>query len=249
MTRSEAEEAEAWLQQARRSLAPNLADRARVRVALGSALAAPLPSSAATRLGNVGRILARRLPALALVGVVAGGAGYWLGYHAASQTRPARVSEPQLQRAARTPAALVPPPAAQAQAPAAVGDRQEPRDSGARTGSGSMRRADPNAPPDPRSTLGEQLPEVQLDEELRTLRRAEHAQREGNPRLALVLLEELSQSTRGGKLLEEREAEAVVARCALEPEQATALRSAFERTHPASVYLERIKHSCGSGAE
>jgi hypothetical protein len=256
MTRIESEE-EALLALGRATLAPSAADHARVRVSLTSALAATLPeltsipeptsipeaaseASAVVRSPSLGaaKIWVVRLLAAALIGGTGTGVGYWAGYRAGQLTPSAHLHLPP----PRTPLAAPPTESAAPSAPTApLSSNVAPPQSPSPVRSNTARRRDLTAP---RSNA-----EIPVDEELRTLRRAERALRQGNPRLALVLLEDLNRSTRGGRLLEERAAEMVIARCALEPNEATRLSLEFERAHADSVYLDRVKRSCGPGGE
>jgi len=94
------------------------------------------------------------------------------------------------------------------------------------------------ASPIPSAALG-------LDEEVRQLRRVERAIREGNPRFALVLLEELDQLMPAGQLLEERRAASIMANCQLGASDAAAKARAFAAKHRGSAYLTRVIEICG----
>jgi len=100
----------------------------------------------------------------------------------------------------------------------------------------------PSASPAPSSRLG-------LDEEVRQLRRVERAIREGNPRLALVLLEEVDQSMPAGQLLEERRAASIMANCQLGSADAVSNARAFAAKHSGSAYLTRVIAICGLEGE
>ena len=250
MTRMESEE-ETMLALGRGALAPSPADRARVRASLRSALAAALPHAtdvpeapvagdSGTASGifwpnlGVAKAWVARLGTAALIGILGTGVGYWAGYRAGLTARSAQSSPPP----ARPPLSSAPSASVAASASSVPPSEQVVTRPArpARTSAAPHR----SEAPAPRPAL----PEAPVDEELRTLRRAERALRQGNPRLALVLLEELSRSTRGGRLLEERAAEMVIARCALEPSEGARLSLEFERTHSESVYLDRVKQSC-----
>ncbi len=96
--------------------------------------------------------------------------------------------------------------------------------------------------PAPSSTLG-------LDEEVRQLRRIERAIRESNPRLALVLLEELARAIPAGQLLEERQAAGIMANCQLGAAAAVAAARVFVAKHAGSAYLTRVIEICGLESE
>ncbi len=232
MTQIESE-AEMRLALARRAMAPSAADRARVRLALRSSLATPSPEVTAEvtvpKLGFAKIWTTRALVTALMAGV--GAVGYWSGYRAGREAGRAQGPQP----AAHSPLNAARVANASASAAPTVDDAPPVAPVHA---IGAARRAESSAPP--------AVPGVPIDEELRALRRAEHALRQQNPRLALVLLEDLNRTTRGGRLLEERAAELCIARCALEPSEATRLRLEFEQSHASSVYLNRVKHSCES---
>jgi hypothetical protein len=95
----------------------------------------------------------------------------------------------------------------------------------------------------------ESKPPADPEQELRTLRRVERAQREGNPRFALALLDELDRTSPRGKLGEERHAARTVALCTLDDAQSTAQARAaeFAARHSRSVYLPRVRQACAVG--
>jgi hypothetical protein len=78
------------------------------------------------------------------------------------------------------------------------------------------------------------------------LQRAQAELKNGHPLQALLLLDELDESYPGEVLLEERSAVRVHAQCAASrsPSSLVAARS-FMRAHPASLYVDRIRHACG----
>jgi hypothetical protein len=249
MTQIEFEE-EALLQTARRAMAPAVTDRARVRLSLLSALSAPVviaetagdvPNASAppTRAVAAGSALGKALR-FALFGAVFAGAGFGAGYWQASQPQ-AKRSALVVALPALSATAQVVPNAAEALPDAPQSETPTTAKANPVTPRGSVAVVPSHGSPPV------VLPEAALDEEVRTLRRAERAVRERNPRLALVLLEELSQTSKGGRLLEERDAESIVARCMLEPNGAAALGQAFEQAHPESVYLDRVRQSCRIG--
>ncbi|MEO6599738.1 MAG: hypothetical protein ABIQ16_07690, partial [Polyangiaceae bacterium] len=95
---------------------------------------------------------------------------------------------------------------------------------------------------DPREPLG-------LDEEVRQLRRVERAIREENPRLALVLLEELDLAIPQGQLLEERKAASLMASCQLGVPAAQDNARAFASEHAQSAYVARVIAICRLAAD
>jgi hypothetical protein len=87
--------------------------------------------------------------------------------------------------------------------------------------------------------------ESDIDEELRILRRVERAQRAGNPRLALALLDELDRDRPRGKLLEERAAARAVAQCSSTfGDSRAALLARFRARYSSSVYSPRVEAAC-----
>jgi hypothetical protein len=80
--------------------------------------------------------------------------------------------------------------------------------------------------------------------ELDALERAELALRDRRPALALDILNECERNVTPGRMREERQAAALVARCALFPEQRAALLGEFTRNYPGSAYAARVQRSC-----
>jgi hypothetical protein len=87
-----------------------------------------------------------------------------------------------------------------------------------------------------------------LAEEVRLLRRADRALRNGAPDVAERLLRDLAASHPDGQLREERAATRALILC--QREDGTAARSAAEKflaAHPASMYAARIRAACMEG--
>jgi hypothetical protein len=84
------------------------------------------------------------------------------------------------------------------------------------------------------------------------LARTERAIRSGEAPLALALLGELDQKFPVPALREEREAARVLAGCvlpgAVADDRARAPAERFIGAHPASVYADRVRESCGLAA-
>jgi hypothetical protein len=236
------------LARARAGLSPAPGDQERVRRSVTAALAGATtagaggpepfrgaPAPAARSLGVVRRTLA----ALAIAGG-AGSAGYMLGHRAG--TREAR--PPSGLEISPPPASPVPPPAPEispslglpaptagtfARVGAAGGPERQTRVVGAR----------PNAI-GRRTSLADSL-----EKEVSALRAIERALRDGQPGLALALLRELDRAVPEGRLVEEREATAAIARCALDQVPfGVDLAEDFGARHPGSVYLERVLQAC-----
>ncbi|HLK92479.1 MAG TPA: hypothetical protein VKZ18_21465 [Polyangia bacterium] len=223
------------LARAQRAASPDASDVARVRRAIGAALAnggslaveraagAPRPASLQ---GWTSKLL--------LAGAIAaasGGAGYWVGHRAGA--REARSVPPALATAARTAEmqhpVLEPPPVVPAPPPAVPSLAPAHRDA---------HRA--VARPAPRPTDS-------LELEVLGLRNAERALRDGNPGLALAFLDELDRQVPRGQLTEERDAAATLARCTRGDHPfGLNLGQDFIGRHPGSVYRSRVEQACGA---
>lgn len=216
------------LARARAGFSPTEADRARVLQAMNAKLAAtptagPQAGASAPRAGlgwGAHLILA------GVVAVTAGGIGYKLGVRAGREAAPAPASSPDTRpppsRTVLNPASPPPPVSApSAAAPSAARPRL------------------------PRPVTVS--PAASLEAELRALRSVERALREHEPGMALALLRELDRTVPDGKLVEEREATAAIARCTLGdlPFGVSPARDFADR-HADSVYLERVEQACGA---
>lgn len=86
---------------------------------------------------------------------------------------------------------------------------------------------------------------LSLSQETRLVRDANSATRAGDPARALALLDEHARRFPRGVLVEERDAERVLATCAAgRRDEARALASRFLRTYPGSPMSGRVKSSC-----
>ena len=84
-----------------------------------------------------------------------------------------------------------------------------------------------------------------LGQEVRALRAVERALRDADPRLALAILQQLDRDVPQGKLVEERRATSVIARCSAgDVPFGVDLAEDFASDHPESVYLGRVEQSC-----
>jgi hypothetical protein len=139
--------------------------------------------------------------------------------------------------------------------------------SGSRSGAGSDSDSDSVSASDSAARLGTSPPaplaplraaaEPDLDPvepdpnalalELRALRRVERALRDGQPRRALALLGELDRDVPEGRLVEERLATFLMARCALVLGTPERLRRELTDSYPRSVYRARVEQSCRDG--
>ena len=261
-------DADAVIVRARAALSPTAGDVQRVRMAIDSALAAGATALAAgaaaatvTKVATVATVRmagtggpaapvawgASKLSVLALTAgltaLLAGGAGYLAGRRAGAR----QVQAPLLPATVvEIPASAIEPagPAATAPIPlASVTGALLPSASG--SGPASARRI-ARAPRAEGGAGTGVAPDPSLDQEVRALRSVERALRDRQPGLALALLAALDRDVPGGKLVEEREAMLVIARCA----QADApirveLEGAFAGRNPGSVYLQRVQQACG----
>lgn len=227
------------LHRARRGLSPNSADEARVLAATLGAAASPwallgpsVRSSGTTLSGRAAHFLAGAL-ALGLAGAV----GYGWGYRAG-------ISAPAVPAVAPAPRLQTDLPGVREAAPSASRQPESPEPSSAElapsatlsTTQGKARLGRDIAPP-AGSDNG-------LDEEVRQLRRIERAIREGNPRLALVLAEDLDRAIPKGQLHAERGAAVMMARCQLGVEGAEAHAASFVAENPGSGYAARLRQLC-----
>jgi hypothetical protein len=256
---------------ARRALSPTDADAQRVLAstlsALSAASAAPAAGSSApaaeplapTAQSSVAEAAAgwgalpKLLAALALAGA-SGMLGYGLGFRAGQTS-----SAPSLETAkTAAPAERIAAVArsnsdsASDSVPDSVSDSDSVSDpdSVTATGVGLARRSRP-APA--RLAAEQELSPIEPDPnalalELRALRQVERALRERQPRRALELLGELDRDVPEGRLVEERLATFLMARCALGLGTPARLRAEFNDAYPRSVYRARVEQSCADAA-
>lgn len=230
------------LRRARRGLSPTAGDESRV---LAATLAAGAPLGGGTSSADTASAAARQKAVLAryFAGIlalgVAGVIGYGWGYRAGSTARSIPAVAPPA-TTAKSPPTTEHSPVVTDEAPTEttrdVGPTRELR-----------RAADSSARPKALTPLGSSsasAPELGLDEEVRQLRRIERAIRDGNPRLALVLAEELDRALPGGQLSVERHAASLMASCQLDSDGAGAQAARFVAENPASPYAARLSELC-----
>jgi len=236
------------LARARRAWSPDEADAARVRRSIGAALAAgpaahggggaaPAgprgPASTSTSTST----WASRFLIAGAIAAASGGAGYWAGRRpvlrdaapAAPTVSLAPPSIPSL--APRPPSPVGPIPASDT--PSVTMPSLVPSRHGGR---GIRHESEPHS----------QLASESLALEVRALRNAERALRDGNPGLALAFLQELDRQVPKGRLAEERDAADTLARCARGDHPfGVSLAAEFTERHPGSVYRARVEQACG----
>jgi hypothetical protein len=238
------------LARARRGLSPTASDAARVLAGLDAALlggpeAGSQPPSNGSPLGEPAVEAARHVSGgvlawaakLAAIGVIAGAAGtagYALGLRAGrAEGRP------------NSPATEVAASAVTAAAPKVDPGEKLATVATAPPLPDSVKLARSAAPPAPSASAFPLSPEQSLAEETRALARVERALRNGNPGLALLLLDELGRAVPHGRLMEEREAAWAITRCQLGRGAPNTLVEDFARRYPNSVYLKRVEKTCG----
>jgi hypothetical protein len=235
MTHLEPDEAKLF-GRARRGLSPSALDQQRVLLALGSAPAAASVTESSpkgSKLASWGRI-GSGVAALAL----AVAAGYGWGYQAGSRDRPLPVVvEVPVAAPAADSSQIVfrAPSQVRAPTPATSLDRA----STPKTTSSVASAAAPTPAP----------PAAGLDEEVRQLRRIERAIRDGNPRLALAIGDNLDREIPGGQLLLERRAARLMASCQLDAATGAAPAAGFLSENPDSAYGLRLREICGLAPE
>ena len=227
------------LARARRAWSPSAADAERIRRAASAALAAgvaprPAPSASASASVSASSWVAK-LWVAGLVASLSGGAGYWMGQRAG--VRAVRPPKPVTAPAQPTmePITSTSPKAAPAAAGAApfaappVAVHRDPQSLRRGTGSGAAATAE------------------SLAIEVRALRNAERALRDGAPGLALAFLQELDRRVPHGRLAEERDAAATLARCTRGDRPLDVdLAADFVERYPSSVYRARVEQACAA---
>ena len=232
------------LARARRAWSPAESDAARVRRSIGAALAAGPAAHGGGEAAPVGP----RGPAAAstwtsrflIAGAIAaasGGAGYWAGRRAV--LRDAAPAAPTVSLAPPSIPSLAPRPPSPV-GPIGASDTTSvtmPSLVPSRHGARGMRHESEPRPP---------LASESLALEVRALRNAERALRDGNPGLALAFLQELDRQVPHGQLGEERDAADTLARCARGDHPfGVSLGAEFTERHPESVYRARVEQACG----
>ena len=238
------------LAKARAGLSPSPADALRVRASLAAAIAAPVATEAAS--SGWGRSAGRGegwplrvlVASVAAAAIGAGAGGYWMGYRAGSREAPVgAVQNETSPSVSPSPASAVAgggaPSSSSPPLTAPVADVATTQEIVRRRPGNMARSARPAGVASPAEALGQ---------EVRALRAVEHALREDDPRLALAILQQLDRDVPKGKLVEERRATSVIARCAAgDVPFGVDLAADFAGDYPESVYLGRVQQSCQRG--
>jgi hypothetical protein len=253
-------ETERVLAQARRELSPTNHDAERSLAAVHGAFTAS-PVVTQTTTSNLARTLRSGAPlsmklivGAAVVALVSGAIGYIVGYRAAlihnlrlqpsAAVRSAPIPSRRAAASVHTPTASdmtkLPSPREPEQHESLAVDRPTPTSTAARTKKAPVVSFEKphEIAKDPKNDGGS------MEVELRALGRVELALREHHPQLALSILDGLDREVPDGQLGQERLAAFAVARCAIGLGSRAALLQEFERSHPDSVYLGRVKQSC-----
>jgi len=216
---------------ARRAWSPSEADQDRVRRAIGAALPGTAPGRAPAAAPRAG--WGPRLLAAATIAAASGGIGYWAGHRAGLR------ETPQITRTVPAPVAVAPtePPA-----PLAA---NEPQSSPPPSSPIAPHRGEHAARHQAESAAPAAAESLAI--EVRALRNAERALRDGNPGLALAFLEELDRQVPHGRMIEERDAASTRARCARGDHPiGVDLAGEFIERHPESVYRARVEETCAA---
>ncbi len=234
---------------AQRARSPSAADAERVRRAIGAALAGGPGVARGTPAASPPAGWASRL---LLAGAIAGasaGVGYWAGRRAGL-----RAAEPSRPVASSSPARETTGEMKLPAAPAARATGTIATDATAANATAATPFASPPLVPPHRDAARNahrvvEAPAPSTTEslaiEVRELRNAERALRDGNPGLALAFLQELDRQVPNGQLAEERDAAATTARCARGDHPFDVnLADEFAQRHPASVYRARVEQAC-----
>jgi hypothetical protein len=218
------------LARARRSWSPSAIDQERVRQAIGAAIAAGALAGAPNPAPRAVSWTARLLAA-GTIAAASGGIGYRAGFRAGLREAPpvARTAPAPVPAAPSVSLApLEAPEARPSVTPAPVAGHH----------GGHSARHDVESPAPAAESLAV---------EVRALRNAERALRDGNPGLALAFLADLDRQVPEGQLTEERDAAATLARCARGDHPiGVDLAGDFAERHPKSVYRARVQETCAA---
>lgn len=219
---------------ARREMAPTPDDAGRARRALAATLGAAALGKAATASATGGWWASLGSIKTALILAIAiGGGGVALGLSVGTNRAPGSVAPAK-------PTQPVPAPRSAPDAlPTATAEERASTLATAARDDPSLRRS-ASAPP-----AANREARNRLAEEVRLLKRADQALRQGSPQIARDLLDELSRSFPNGQLLEERAATETLLSCQRQRDaRAQAAARRFLSAHPESVYAARIRAAC-----
>ena len=234
------------LARARRAWSPGPADAARVRRGIGAALAAGPASDGGAAPGGP-RVSASapnwtsRLLVAGAIAAASGGSGYWAGHRAGlREARPL----PSVASLSPTGVPALDPNGPSLSAPSPTSDA--PTSAARSLAIPSLVPSRHGAHAARHESDGPTSPQTEsLAIEVRALRNAERALRDGNAGLALAFLQELDRQVPNGQLVEERDAAGTLARCARGDHPfGVNLAAEFTERHPGSVYRARIEQAC-----
>lgn len=218
---------------ARRQMAPTPTEALRARQA---ALAKVGAAAAGTSSVSGAWASLVQLKAGLIIAAIAG-IGGTVTFFLRSQETPSSGEASAWPGASMKAAATVSPP------PRVSADRPPPVTVPALHGPGPMRSV-PTQPTPASPTTSEER-RLRLAEEVRLLKQADRAIRNGQPNVARDLLEQLVTRDPKGQLLEERAATDTLIRCQGHgPEAARAAAKRFLSAYPESVYAVRIRAAC-----
>ena len=216
---------------ARRAWSPSVADQERVRRSIGAALPGTAPGHAPAAAPRAG--WGPRLLAVATIAAASGGIGYWAGHRAGLR------ETPQITRIAPAPVAVAPT------VPLAPVAANEPQPSPPPSSPIAPHRGEHAARHQAESSAPAAAESLAI--EVRALRNAERALRDGNPGLALAFLEELDRQVPHGRMTEERDAASTLARCARGDRPiGVDLAGEFIERHPESIHRARVEETCAA---
>ena len=225
------------LTRARRAWSPGEADAERVRRAIAATLTASPASggdAAPARPPGPASTWTSRFLVASAIAAVSGGAGYWAGRRAG--LRDARPVAPRVSVAPTSVTAVEPRSAVASAFPSEAPSLTMPSLVPARRGAHGARHEAESPTPSQTDSLAI---------EVRALRNAERALRDGNPGLARAFLQELDRQVPNGQLAEERDAASTLARCAGGDHPfGVNVAAEFTERHPGSVYRARVEQAC-----
>lgn len=243
-------EEQRMLAAARRHHEPDPGAARRVRIATLATLSAPVPPGTGEGALDVlwhapGRGV--RLVAAALLALGSG----WVGYAISPATRATPATPASTARTA--PAVTTATEDTAAHQPAASTSiatpptEPEPKPASASLTEPAARKPSATRTPraaEPTRANAAALPAASLQAELAALKRIEAEQRAGHAERVLSLLQALDDDIPDGRLMEERRAAYVIARCTAGTHAPRALVQDFIRAFPHSVYTARLRDRC-----